>query len=600
MNTNQFQNKKMQELNEEFNNLIIEEYKSQIKSLKSQILDLELEIKELKARNIELNNRNIALLECEYKNVVLNTEKKELKQTINDLEQDVISTLKKGKEETRDVAFKLENEVNNYKRINDTIKGKIEAAEHIVKLNMIQHNYILKLEKELEDTKKRNLMNIDKLNVEHELHFKNLKQKMIDLIKKSNKEIQKENITNIEIHSKFSAINKVEMLEELEKQNFQIIELIKENEAKDKQILNLTQEKQTFLSIDRILKKKNLKFSKWIQNFLEQHGKKEDNDKKINNENDNKQLFKTTTENKNIQKWLKLEKEYENLSNNYNLLKEKFDYITDREKEFQKKYCSIIILYDTALKELMKDEKIIKKKISINFNNFLEGNIDTYTKEEKINIIFLLMKHLLPLIKVQSNEIVKLRNLFNNIDIKFKINSGPSVYSRNQNSNIIRSLYDIRQFTSNLNYSLKKEENLKAKNKSIFNTYNNTYNNSNHNNLINLMNSKEDSKSLKHSFFGFNINTSAIKKKGESKLSNLTKTTSTNIPNIKSTFSAFNFYKNGNKPKNHSIKMYKKGIIKDGILNSNFPLQRLMFVRDSVSHQKSKNNCVTEDNYSTQ
>ena len=128
-------------------------------------------------------------------------------------------------------------------------------------------------------------MNIDKLNVEHELHFKNLKQKMIDLIKKSNKEIQKENITNIEIHSKFSAINKVEMLEELEKQNFQIIELIKENEAKDKQILNLTQEKQTFLSIDRILKKKNLKFSKWIQNFLEQHGKKEDNDKKINNEN---------------------------------------------------------------------------------------------------------------------------------------------------------------------------------------------------------------------------------------------------------------------------------------------------------------------------
>ena len=97
MNTNQFQNKKVQELNEEFNNLIIEEYKSQIKSLKSQILDLELEIKELKARNIELNNRNIALLECEYKNVVLNTEKKELKQTINDLEQDVISTLKKGR-----------------------------------------------------------------------------------------------------------------------------------------------------------------------------------------------------------------------------------------------------------------------------------------------------------------------------------------------------------------------------------------------------------------------------------------------------------------------------------------------------------------------
>ena len=323
MNANKFQNKKDHELNEELNNLLIEEYNSQIESLKSKIFDLEFEIKELKEKIRELNNRNIALMDCEYQNVTLNTEKKELKQIIEDLEQDVISTLKKGKEETRDVSFRLENEVNNYKRIYETIKGKIDAAEHIVKLNKIQHNYILKLENDLENMKKKNTEDIEKLKVEHELHFKNLKQKMIDLIKKSNKEIQKENITNIEIHSKFSAIDRIGMLEELEKQNLQIMELIKEKEAKDKQILNLTQEKQTFLSVDRLLKKKNLKFSKLIQNFLEKHEQKEDNNGKANNENENPQLFKTMTENKNIQ-WPKLQKEYENLSNNYNLLKEKF------------------------------------------------------------------------------------------------------------------------------------------------------------------------------------------------------------------------------------------------------------------------------------
>ena len=72
---------------------------------------------------------------------------------------------------------------------------------------------------------------------------------------------------------------------------------------------------------------------------------------------------------------------------------------------------------------------------------------------------------------------MKLRNLFNNVDIKFKINSDSTLYSRNQNSNIIRSLYDIKQFASDLNYSLKKEENLKMKSKSIYKTYNNTYNN---------------------------------------------------------------------------------------------------------------------------
>ena len=85
---------------------------------------------------------------------------------------------------------------------------------------------------------------------------------MIDIIRKSNKEIQKENITNIEIRSLFTTINKNEMLDELEKQIQQILKLIKQNEIKEKQILNLTQEKEALYSVDKILKKKNLKFSK--------------------------------------------------------------------------------------------------------------------------------------------------------------------------------------------------------------------------------------------------------------------------------------------------------------------------------------------------
>ena len=583
-----------QELNQDTDNLIIKDHKSQIASLKSYISDLESQIKGLKAKTKELSNRNIALIEYEFENVSLNTEKRELKETIEKLEEEILSVLQKEREEKRDVTLKLEYEVNNYKRINDTIKGKIDAAEYVIKLNTIQHNYILKLEKELDDLKNNNIKNIETLKVQHELHYKHLKKKMIDLIKKSSKEVQKENITNIEIHSKFSAMNKNEMLEELEKQNQQIIQLIKDNEVKDKKILSLIQEKNIFASVDKILKKRNLKFSKLIKNILEKNEQKEeDNNNKTNIENDNLNLFKATMVQKKSPQSPKLEKAYNNLLNNYNLLKEKLDYITDKEREFQKKHYGIILLYDTALKDLLQDEKIVSKKININLNKLLEGDIDTYNKKEKIEIVYLLIKHLLPLIKIQSNEIMKLRNLFNNVDIKFKINSDSTLYSRNQNSNIIRSLYDIKQFTSDLNYSLKKEENLKMKSKSIYKTYNNTYNNINHNNIVNLINSKEESKSIKSSFLGLNIDASAIKKNRENKLTN-----TNNIQKDKFAFSAFNFYRNNSKSKYMGIKLYKKGMLRDELMNKNTPLQRMMFLNEANKESKTKNKCVTENNFS--
>jgi hypothetical protein len=321
---NDFLNMQKQELNQDTDNLIIKDHKSQIASLKSYISDLESQIKGLKAKTKELSNRNIALIEYEFENVSLNTEKKELKETIEKLEEEILSVLQKEREEKRDVTLKLEYEVNNYKRINDTIKGKIDAAEYVIKLNTIQHNYILKLEKELDDLKNNNIKNIETLKVQHELHYKHLKKKMIDLIKKSSKEVQKENITNIEIHSKFSAMNKNEMLEELEKQNQQIIQLIKDNEVKDKKILSLIQEKNIFASVDKILKKRNLKFSKLIKNILEKNEQKEeDNNNKTNIENDNLNLFKATMVQKKSPQSPKLEKAYNNLLNNYNLLKEK-------------------------------------------------------------------------------------------------------------------------------------------------------------------------------------------------------------------------------------------------------------------------------------
>ena len=222
----------------ERNNLLINDYLFRISDLKSYISELEITIKDLKSQIGILTNRNIALIEFEKQNLILVEENEMLKQTISELKKEILNTIKKGKDENRDISLQLENEVNYYKNLNETVKGKIEAANHIIKLNSIQHNYIVQLENEIEKIKSNNLNYINELKVQHDLHYKKIKKNMIDFIKKSNNDIRQKNISNIELYSKFSAINKNEMLDQLENQNIQILELIKEKETQDKKILN--------------------------------------------------------------------------------------------------------------------------------------------------------------------------------------------------------------------------------------------------------------------------------------------------------------------------------------------------------------------------
>ena len=289
----------------ERNNLLINDYLFRISDLKSYISELEITIKDLKSQIGILTNRNIALIEFEKQNLILVEENEMLKQTISELKKEILNTIKKGKDENRDISLQLENEVNYYKNLNETVKGKIEAANHIIKLNSIQHNYIVQLENEIEKIKSNNLNYINELKVQHDLHYKNLKKNMIDFIKKSNNDIRQKNISNIELYSKFSAINKNEMLDQLENQNIQILELIKEKETQDKKILNLTQDNIVYHSIDKILKKNNLKLSKLLKNFIEKKNKK--NSLTIFKKED---LFKTTMVKKEKNNYIKLENDY--------------------------------------------------------------------------------------------------------------------------------------------------------------------------------------------------------------------------------------------------------------------------------------------------
>ena len=589
----------------------IKEFLTQINSLKLYINKLEDTITELKTKNAELNRRIVSLIEIEHTNEKLFLEKKTLNNRIEQLEKELINIIKEKNNEIRVNENKLENEVIFYKGLKDTGLAKINVADNIIKLNEAQHNYIVKIEQELEDLKNENDLKMTKLRAEHESNYKKLKKKMIDFIKNAHKKTEKINASNIELYSKFSMIFRNQILSELENQNRQIQDLIKEKEKQNKKIFALTEEIIVHNSVEEILKKKNVKYKTFINNYLLNKNKEKGKEKEANSKEISKNIiiskkeinknsfdkdicsfnkikknlkrdffncksegfFKTVLKRKEYNDYISLDKEYKQSLKNYKILKDQFNTLKDREKLFQKKYFGIIQLYNIALDELIKDEKLIQDKIYINLDNINKGDYDSYTKEEKIKIIRMLIKHILPLITIQNREISKLRRTFTNFDIK--ANSTQLDISRNLN---LFKYYNnnVRNITEDSNKIINSNQKFMP----LFDNNLNSKVNSNINNLF------DESNSIKSSFWGSNFNNI----KDNSKF------------NKTNGFLHSSYNNNKKLKKSSEIKLKKRGIFFEELKYNKSSLRRYMYIQSMKSENKRNinvNNCLTEKNFSS-
>jgi len=582
----------------------INEYLQQIKSLKLYINNLETNIADLKTKNAELTKRNVNLSEIINKN---EQEKKSLKDKIEDLNKELINTIKDKTDEMRSNEKKLETEIVYYKGLRDTRLAKIDAADKIIKLNEIQHNYILKIEKELEELKNENDDKMNQLRIEHENNYDKLKKQMIYFIMKSQKEMEKSNTTNIELYSKFSVMFKNQILNELENQNKQIHQLIIEKEKQDKKIYALTEEIIVRDSVEQILKKKNFKYQNIINKYLKKNEEKkkekikaientENNSRNVNNigngiyysmdkiknmkknfnHDNNEGFFKTTMNRKEYHDYISLEREYKQSLKDYQILKEHYKTFKDKEKLFQKKYFGIIQLYNIALDELVKDEELAKSQIYINLDNLNKGDYESYTKEEKIKIIKMLIKHLLPLITLQNIEILKFRKTFSDLKIKTYSSQFNKYNSNSRNHSLFKEYNNnYKNLTEDSNFGVNKDKKLMA----IFDQ------NVSNKNLDKINNIFDESNSFKTSFWGMNFN-----KINKEEVSKFSKT------------NGF-LYSANRKPKKKvsEIKLNKKGIFDKELHYKKNPLLRYMYIQNSNADNQRNNTkfCLTDKNLSS-
>jgi len=407
-------------------------FKKEIYSLEEKVSKLEKENLNLKYKILELNKNRDYLIKIDNNNKLLAEEQKKRLDRIKDLENEILKLTESSKEENRNLKKDLEREISYYKGLNETGLSKILAAESVIKLNETQHNYILKLEEEIDTIKKENGIKMEQLQIAHERHYIKLKKQMMDVMKKAQDEMSKNNTENLELNMNFGLLYKNQMLNELENQSLQIEELLKLKEKQAKKIYILEQEIETHKKVEQMISQKKDEYlklakkrtSKTLENKIIQPIPL------INVENNNTCLtFRSGYNNskfrsmnkKDYDDYKSLEKVYKELLEENKFIKNKCNTLKDKEKMFQQKFKGIINLYNGALEQIIKDDKIKQKEnIYININELKNGNYEKFTQEEKYFILVSLINNILPLININENdeELYSLKDKINSIEYK--------------------------------------------------------------------------------------------------------------------------------------------------------------------------------------
>ena len=418
-------------------------YLKEITSLKNKIKLLEEENNQLRGRILELSQLCLTIHNLETTNRRLMDESQMKSNIIDKLHRENLKLIRDNKEEESYLTKKYDEETAILKGIHETDMMKIDTTNSIIKLNNTQHDYIMKLEKMLEDVNKEKVNACQRLKLEHDLRFSKLKKQTMDFIKDTQKNMAKNNADNLEINTKMGVLYKNQMINELEVQSVEIMELLKNNEKLEKQVYEMKNEIEIHDSVEKMLKNENNKYLELLQkaqnviNRLKSGNNDEDKDEKdikdikdiLSKFDKKKFIFRSKSKNgktsflslnnkkyKDLQKYEKLYKsEFKKAQD----LKDKLDTLKSKEENFQKKYQGIIKLYDEALDKLIKNEEIKNQKnIFINISEINKGNFSCFSEQEKYNILVILINNLLPIINIKEEQMKLIKNKMDSFDVK--------------------------------------------------------------------------------------------------------------------------------------------------------------------------------------
>jgi len=324
---------------------------------------------------------------------------------------------------------KHEQEVNKIKFFNEANLNKIENANHIEKLNEIMYNKILELENKIDSYEKEESKRLKEKELEFENKLNQTKKKMLEFLNSSRiKDINEKN----NLKEKINNLQKIELINELEYQSYQIEDLLKQREHLDNIINGFKNDIKIHSEIEKNLAKKNKKYTniikvlsrdndlinnlKQTKTLINEESRNFKNGININLFNKNhkfnksKSSFYITKSISSQKEVLLLQKEIENYKSKYNTIKDRLDSIYN-------KFCNLINILDQCLEKIYNENIVNVKEMYFNINEFKNCDFKKLNWKEKYSVIIIIINNLLPILNLD-----KMNNMditYNNIKTKF-------------------------------------------------------------------------------------------------------------------------------------------------------------------------------------
>jgi hypothetical protein len=391
--------------------------KKQNEEYKTMILNLEKELNDLKKSYMQASKSDKLVK-------VLQEQNESLEKELVMLKEELVFKERNFSEQVKDLEFKMEKEINNYKNILHNMVNKMESAHSIERLSDMQADQIILLEDEIRRLKGEGEDNLIQKQLKHEMKFTDLKRKMMEHIKETQKNVTQLNLEHMDVSTKLTLLQNHQLLIELEYQSQQIEDLLKKKESLEKKVFELHRDIEVHKEVEAVLVEKNKKLSEAVKNLANN-----ENNSTIHN-NDMKQNSSILNINKNVKefnqtenyekKLRKFESILENKENEMKLLKLNCDSLHNKISTYEKKNNSVFNLFEEGLKKVCEDPELKKaKEIYINVESVRDCDFSMLTAEQKYAVLIIFMKHMMPLVNQNNIGAEFAKNNVNGVKMRY-------------------------------------------------------------------------------------------------------------------------------------------------------------------------------------
>ena len=399
---------------------------NEIADLKKELIKNTTYMKKLEGEVFDLKKQCANNFELDKKIGKLRHSNDLLQKEIEKLNQDILNQKKAFLEEKAQAEKLFNARINQMQNTIDNYNQKLEMTNKITAENERLKKLVEELKKEKKDAITKSEKDLVDLAVKNKLKFSILKKKMMENIKNSQIKVTELNMQYMDVSSKLTLLQNHQLLTQLEYLQEQLDEYARTNEMLQKKNVDLKKDIQIHKEVELSLAEKNKKLKNEL--LREKEGKEEikesineDKDKEENNQSTEKRKYNINQEMLiSEQKIINLEQKLKKKKNDFDYLKDKYDFIESYLRNYEKKFIGIISFLKDSLNKFYTDKELLENHdVNIHLEDIKNGDFSSLSKEGQYTTLIILMKYLMPMIDQAklNNDVKKV----NDVNLKFHL-----------------------------------------------------------------------------------------------------------------------------------------------------------------------------------